>query len=335
MKNIFITGAGGFLGGTLVKTLSKKFPDSKIKAMVHTGKLAHPDLELLPNVSIVFGDITKPESFRDYLHDVKEVYHLAAYARVWHKRIQVFREINVDGTQNVIEAAIENGVERVVMTSTAGTFGPQHNEDLIDENIVQPLPLFTEYERTKAEALALAKTYTDRIEVVFVSPTRVYGPGELSVSNAVTKVMDKYINTGFRFLPGNGLTLGNYVFVDDIIQGHLLAMEKGKNCENYILGGENLTYRDLFRTVGEVSGIEKKMISTPLFLLMGISYVFKFLADVFKIEPTVLPSFARKYLHSWGTDVTKSVVELGYRFTPFKEGAAKTVEWLRERRNEA
>lgn len=332
MKTILITGAGGFIGGELARKISSEKPDVTIKAMVHSGKKSKAALEAIPNCSIFQGDIVNPLSFEDQLRNVDQIYHLAAFAKVWNPDPNTFYRINVEGTKNVLDAAVKHNVKRVVITSTAGTFGPQFNNQLVTETIQQPLPPFTEYERTKLEALKLAKSYSSHIEVVFVSPTRVYGPGELSVSNAATKVMDQYVNKGLRFVPGDGKKVGNYVFVEDIIEGHMLAMKNGKNGENYILGGENLTYLDMFQQIGEIAGIQRKMIPTPIPIMMAGARSMEFMANTFKKEPIILPPFIRKYTHDWGTDISKAQQEIGYTVTPFKEGVKKTLEWLRSNR---
>lgn len=330
MKTILITGAGGYLGGELAKKHIELEPDVRVKCMIHSGKAIHPVIESLPNCEWFHGDINHPETFEQQMEGVDEVYHLAAYARVWNRDFSVFERINVEGTRNVLEKAIEQKVKKVVVTSTAGTFGPQQDERLITEEINQPKEHFTEYERTKFKAYQMALKYTQQIPVVFVSPTRVFGPGALSVSNAVTKVIHKYAYTGFRFMPGDGEKMGNYVFIEDIVNGHILAMKHGRNGENYILGGENLSYRQMFDVIGEVNGRRKKMIGVPIDLLMLGARFMKFKADVFKQEPLILPTFARKYLHDWGTDVSKAVHELNYTFTPFKEGVKKTLKWMDE-----
>jgi len=265
--------------------------------------------------------------------DCDAIFHLAAYAQPWAKNLQTYHDVNVDGTVNVLEAAKFSNVNRVIVTATAGTFGPQVNDELITEEIQQVLPPFTEYERTKQIANERVKEYiTQGMDIVTVSPTRIYGPGALSASNAVTKLLERYMYNGFRYLPGNGLTSGNYAFIQDMINGHYLAAVNGKTGENYILGGENLTYRELLDAFGQVSGVKRKSVEVPLPILMGAARTMQFFGDNFGIAPAVTPPFIRKYTVSWATDISKAKEQLGYTVTPFVDGIKQTANWIRTER---
>jgi nucleoside-diphosphate-sugar epimerase len=332
MKKVLITGAGGFVGGQLALFLADK--DIEVNAMHRPGSKLNPLLQSHPKISSTPADLNDAESMIRAAQECDVIFHLAAYAQPWAKNLQTYFDVNVTGTVNVLEAAKINGVNRVVVTATAGTFGPQVNEELITEEIQQVLPPFTEYERTKQIANQRVFEYVDKgMDIVIVSPTRVFGPGELSASNAVTKLLERFMYSGFRYLPGDGNTSGNYAFVKDMINGHYLAAVKGKTGENYILGGENLTYRELLGVFGEVTGIQLKSVPVPLPIMLGASKFMQFLGDNFGIKPAVTPPFIRKYTHDWATDISKAKRELGYTVTPFREAIRETAEWIRTQKD--
>jgi farnesol dehydrogenase len=137
---------------------------------------------------------------------------------------------------------------------------------------------------------------------------------------------------GFRFVPGNGSTTGNYAYVKDMINGHYLAALHGKIGENYILGGENLSYNEMLAAFGEVVKIPRKPIGVPFSLMLGTSKIMKFLGDKFGMTPPVTPPFIRKYTHNWSTDISKAKNDLGYTVTPFKQAVEETAEWLKTKR---
>ncbi len=328
MERVFITGARGFVGQRLAAYLADK--GIVVKAMHRPGSNLPEKLAGHKNIEPVAADITDENSLKGAMEGCDTVFHLAAFAKPWARDMQVFYRINVLGTENVMNAALESGVKRVVNTSSAGTFGPQVDQRPVTEDIEQVLPPFTEYERTKKIATEKAFAFNDKgMEVVAVSPTRVFGPGELSVSNSVTRIVWKYITGGFRFLPGNGKSIGNYVFVEDVVEGHYLAALNGRPGENYILGGDNLSYVEMFDRIARASGIRRKMIPVPLGLMMAAAGTMEFLANNFGIEPAITPPFIRKYMHNWGTDVSKAKNELNYSYKTFDESLRITIDWLK------
>lgn len=328
MKRVLITGAGGFVGGQLALFLADK--DIEVNAMHRPGSKLSTRLNNHPKIHSTPANLIDLDSLILACKDCDHIFHLAAYAQPWAKDMSTYYDVNVGGTINVLTAAQTNKVKRIVITATAGTFGPQVDDSLITEEIKQVLPPFTEYERTKQIANEKIKDFLGKgMDIVTVSPTRIFGPGELSASNAVTKLLEKYMYNGFRYLPGDGTTSGNYAYIKDMINGHYLAAVHGKSGENYILGGENMTYKELLKIFGEVTNISRKPIGIPLSIMLVASKTMQFLGDNFGLKPAVTPPFIRKYMHSWATDISKAKNELGYTVTPFPIAIKETADWIK------
>lgn len=328
MNTVFITGGRGFIGEQLIRKIVQE--GDLVRALVRNRKTVPSDLSDHSQIDWIEGDLLNPDSLVLGTKGCNQTYHLAAFAKPWAKNKSTFSEINIKGTESVLQACEKNNITDIVITSSAGTFGPQQTQEPITEK-QEPTSWFTEYERTKWESVLSCESYIQRgFNIRFVSPTRVFGPGALSTSNAVTKLIGNYAQGKFRFLPGDGNGIGNYAFIDDVVNGHIKAMKLGRSGENYILGGENLSYREFFSLVGDVCGKHFNMIGFPLPLMLGAAKLMETSANLFGIEPLITPPFVRKYAHHWGTDLSKAQSELGYDITPAKKAIEKTFTWLQQ-----
>ena len=322
--NILVTGATGLIGSQLCLKLANEGYQvhALYRSVAKTHDLDHPSIRLFE------GDILDPDSLNKAISGCQAVFHLAAFARVWDKDPQTFRRINVQGTSNVLQAARDAGVKRFVLTSTAGVYGPSI-DGIITEQTKRTIPFFTAYENTKAEAEKLAlNASTDHPEVIIVNPTRVYGPGLLSESNGVTRLLKLYTEGKFGIIPGNGKSIGNYVFIDDVVEGHLLAFKYGRPNENYLLGGDNANFNDFFSCVASVTGKQKPMIRVPEKVLMAIAFLFELRTSVFRTAPLITREWVKRYLYHWEVSSQKAIAELGYKITSLEEGLKKTSDWL-------
>ncbi len=324
MKKVFVSGATGFIGIQLVKRLI----DSGIKVHALYRSEAKADLIRIEGVTLFKGDIMDKQCLSLAMKGCSQAYHVAAYAAVWSKDPTLFSRFNVDGTLNVLEAARLTGVDRIVVTSTAGILGPSEKEP-VNENSPVPSSFFTLYEDSKykmEQELKLLNNSTP--EVVIVNPTRVYGPGFLSKSNGMSLMIKKYIAGSWRFIPGDGKRMGNYVYVEDVVSGHLLAMEKGTPGERYVLGGEDISYNQLFDFVRSSSGVSKRLFHIPVQLLFFAAGLFSILSKVTGKPPLIVPSWVRKLTHNWIVSSEKAIKGLGYAPMNAKEGIDRTVQWL-------
>lgn len=324
--NIFMTGATGYIGRLLAQKLAEK--GHTIHALCRSSSQTE-DLQH-PNIKFFEGDLLNSESLDRAMASCEQAYHLAAFAKVFTKQPELHDEINVEGTLNVLAAARKAGVQRTVFTSTGGVFGFSTPEKPVDEDTPRNIGFFNHYERTKTEAEEkIRELVAQGQDIVIVNPTRVYGPGLLSESNAATRLMQLYYKGKWKMSPGDGTKLGNYVFVNDVVYGHILAMENGRAGERYIIGGVNASYTRLFDTLGKYAPKKLKLINAPVWLMLTVANFELAKAKLFNLKPLITPMYAKKYTYHWGLSSAKAEKELGYQITSLDDGISQTIEWLK------
>lgn len=326
MNHVFVSGATGFIGGRLSLALAEEgnIVHALYRTIEKTKDISHE------NIRWFKGDIMDIESLKTAMKDCSHIYHVAAFAGVWTPDPSLIYHLNIEGAINVINAALESGAEKIVVTSTAGVLGPS-GENTIDET-AEPDDYFLHYEHSKAILENILHPISENaIPIVIVSPSRVYGPGLLSDSNGVTRMVNSYRKGKWRIIPGNGKSTGNYVYIDDVVKGHILAMEKGKKSKKYILGGENADFSSFFRILKELSGRNQTMVKIPVSIIILLSRVFLFITKITGKPPLITPRLARKYSYNFRLSTAKAEKELGYRPIGLEEGLGRTLEWLEDK----
>lgn len=319
---VFVTGGTGHLGAWLVKALAAQ--GNAVVVGVRDEKKA--DFLRFPNVEIVRADLDNIEALKSHTQNCDAIFHLGAFAAVWAKDPSIFYKTNVEGTRNVLEAAKANHVKRVVVVSSAGNFGPSI-DGTVTENTVRKLPFFNDYERTKNAADELALEYIKNgLDVVIVYPTRVYGPVLNGKPASLTMLVHRSLTAGFRIVPGKGDKIGNYVFIDDVIQGFILAWQKGRKGEKYILGGENLTLKSVYLEIQKNAKQARKLLYLPLSIIRIFLFVEK-VGSWFGRPPVLTQDWLAKVIYDWNLSSDKARTELGYSTTPLEIGMQKTAEW--------
>jgi farnesol dehydrogenase len=342
-QKVFVTGGTGFIGTRLVEALVRRGQTVRVLSRQADPK-PPPGFEgpeggpwRQEQVELVRGEIGDRDLLVRAMAGCRRVFHLAAYAKNWAPDPQTFFDVNVQGMRNVFDAAAELGVERVVWTSTVMTFGPTPPGVVADEDTPRITDrYYTDYERTKtiAEGEALRRAQ-EGFPVVIVSPTRVYGPGHLTEGNALARLIDDYDRGRLPVLLNRGVNVGNYVLVDDVAEGHILAMEKGRVGQRYILGGENTSLKQFFRIVDQVSG--KRHRQLPIFKVLPLLFagLQEKRAQWFGVYPRITPGWVRTFLADWAHSSQKARRELGYRPTPLVEGMRITYDWLQRIRKQS
>lgn len=325
---ILVTGGTGYIGSKLVVQLAQR--DCVIHVLCRTPPTL-PEFQK-KNIKIFEGDITNPESVKNALINVDQVFHLAAYARAWAKDPAIYNKLNVQGTENVLSAALAAGVNKVVYTSTAGVIGPSLNNPMTEKD-PRITGFFNLYESTKSEAETVAMNFAKRgMEVCILNPSRIYGPGFDTGSNPITKIVELYIKGKWKIVPGNGNDIGSYPFIDDVVDAHISAMEKGRSGERYILGGINASFNELIAAIKKCSGVDIRLRHIPFFALNALSYMMLWNAKLTGKFPMITPDWVAKYKYHWALDSGKAERELNYKIRPLEAGISETVEWLRTNR---
>jgi nucleoside-diphosphate-sugar epimerase len=325
MNTVLVTGATGFLGKQLAIRLARE--GNRVHALYRSEEKIRGWED--PNILFFMGTLGDAGSIERAMKGCRQVFHVAGYASSWAKNSGIFYEENVGGTVNVLESALRQGVEKFVFTSTAGVLGPS-GVGINTEDKSYDGRHFTHYDRSKAEAENRVLEYFARgLQAVIVNPTRIYGPGNLSTSNALTRIIGRYLEGRWRIIPGDGSIIGNYVFIEDAVSCHILAMEKGRPGERYLAGGSNLTFNEFFEYLARISGIRRKLFRMPTGLMMFVAWAFGGLAHLTGLDPPITPAFVRRYRQNWVVSTAKAERELGYRPHSFEEGLGKTITWIR------
>jgi nucleoside-diphosphate-sugar epimerase len=311
----FVTGATGFVGSVLVKKLRESGHD--VNASVRDIEKANHLVNL--GIKLFKGDVTDKESMREAMTGVDGVYHVAGWYKVGVKDKTPGEKVNIQGTRKVLELMQELKIPKGVYTSTLAINSDTKGK-LADENYHFMGKHLSEYNRTKAAAHNIAKEFIAKgLPLVIVQPGLIYGPDDTS---AVRTTLIDFLNGKLPMLPSQ--TAYSWGHVDDIAQGHILAMQKGKVGESYIICGEFYKMADAFQLASQVSG--KKAPMTVPYQMMKVMSVL-----VTPFDSIMPDSYTSEGLRSiagvtnWG-DNSKAKRELGYYPRPVSEGWVETVK---------
>lgn len=323
---IFITGATGFVGNHLAIKLADQGNDVHVLCR-HSANI---DQLIRKNIRVFTGDILNIKSIEQAMYGCEQVYHLAALAKNWSFNPNDFEIVNVNGTLNVLSAAEKLGIKKVVFTSTSLTLGPS-NGIPVKETRLRPNYIYTEYARTKLKAEKVIDPFINRgLSVVIVNPTRLFGPGLMTEGNATTLMIQLYLKGKWRYILGNGTAIGNYGFIDDVVNGHILAMQNGRNGECYILGGENLSFSAFFNQIDQIFNKKHFIIHIPITLAHFFSQLELTKAKLLHIYPLITPEWVKLFAIDWAFSSAKAQKDIGYSITPFNEALQNTLDWLNQ-----
>ena len=325
VMKILITGATGYIGFKLAMEAARR--NYNVHILVRDTQSPH--LPLHPNIKKFKGDITDKTSVLAAMDGCNKVMHAAAIAKLSAKDNSIFYSVNVEGTRNMLDAALALNVKRFVFTSSGAVIGPSGKYPM-SENDPRIAAFENDYEISKHWAEELVKEYCRRgLFAVIVAAPRVYGPGHDCNGNTMNILLKNILSMRIAFVPSCDTVVANYAFVDDVVNGHFLAMEKGLGGEKYILGGENLSYRSFFQTIKENANKRIQLIRIPKFLLKMWSFLYMCICGLLKKETHISPKVVDRLAQNRALSCDKAIRQLGYSITPFSEGIQKTILHLK------
>jgi dihydroflavonol-4-reductase len=329
-KKIVVTGGTGFIGSRLVHRLAAAGED--VHALVRASSDLASLKECLDRITLVYGDVTDIASLHGAFDGAEEVYHCAGITYMGDRKNPLLQRINVDGTQNVLDACRRAKVRRVVHVSSitaVGISGPNRKFD--EESRWNFDILDLEYARTKhaAEKIVAAEVKKG-MDVVIVVPAFVFGAGDINF-NAGRIIKDIY-QRKMPFYPMGGICV---IDVEIVIDCLVTAMKKGRKGERYIVGGDNVSYKELYETIMRVTGVHQRVLPLPMWGAHVLSFVLRFSRfskkrhKISKLFNMSMFNVASRFLYF---DSSKAQRELGMRHEPFEQSIRRTFEFYRERR---
>lgn len=316
----FITGASGFIGTHLLNELLRR--GWEVRVIIHKHSLPpHKGLEA------VTGDLADQAKLKNSMKNVEVVFHLASALGSSLISNGEFQTINAGGTQSVLKAAAETGVRTIIHFSSAGVLGHVTERHPAKESH-PPHPLDA-YDRSKLEGERIALDFGRKgLDVRIVRPGWVYGPGDRRTLKLIRAVARKRLP-----MVSKGDALQSPVYIDDLIKGTLLCLEKGRRGEVYNLAGpEILPIKVMVRLIAEAAGVKPLPLRLPLGPTSAAASVLDKTFRLFRKEAPLTPSRLAFFVRSKPLDIGKAVRELGYSpRVKFAQGMAQTIAWYREK----
>ena len=324
MKTL-VTGSTGFLGSSVLRELIND--GREVKALIRKGTSKKNITGL--DVEIAYGDLRDIESIRSALNGCDILYHVAAYYSLWDRNKQLSHEINVKGTRNILRAAKEKDLKKIVYTSTVGCIGLNEDTTPATENtFFNKNTLSNDYKKSKYQAEQVALEFArGGLPVVIVNPSTPVGPRDIKptptgkiILDFMNRKMPAYIDTGL-----------NLIDVKDCARGHILAELKGIPGDRYILGNQNMTLLEILITLEKITGLKAPRIKMPFWVALSAGWACEMVANHLTGKPPSIPlagvKMAKYFMYF---DSSKAVNTLGLAQNPVENALRKSVDWFKE-----
>ena len=319
----FITGATGFVGSHVARELAAQGAD--LRLLVRPTSRRDNIAELRAEAAV--GDLCEPESLKKAMAGCEFVFHIAADYRLWVRDPRQMYRANVEGTRAIIRAAQESGIRRVIYTSSVATMGfTREGHIAAEDSPVSIDDMVGHYKRSKfmAEQCAL-EAGRKGANVVVVNPTTPIGESDIKPTPTGRIVVD-FLKRKFPAYVDTGLNLAD---VKEVARGHLLAMEKARPGERYILGGENLTLKQILDKLAALTGLPSPTMKVPHAVAMGFAIFDQFFTGtILGKEPRATIDAVKMGRKKMYASSAKAERELGYRLLPVEDALRRAIEWF-------
>jgi dihydroflavonol-4-reductase len=318
-----ITGATGFVGSHVARALAAQ--GAELRLLVRPTSRTDNIADLRPEVAL--GDLREPESLKAAMAGCEFVFHVAADYRLWVRDPKEMYRANVEGTRAIIRAARESGVRRVIYTSSVATMGfTREGHIAAEDSPVSLRDMVGHYKRSKfmAEEIAL-EAGREGANVVVVNPTTPIGEYDIKPTPTGRIVVD-FLKRKFPAYVDTGLNLAD---VKEVARGHLLAMEKARPGERYILGGQNLTLKQILDKLAKLTGLPSPTVKVPHAVAMGFAVFDQFFTGMLMgKEPRATIDAVKMGRKKMFASSAKAERELGYKVTPVEDALRRAIEWF-------
>jgi dihydroflavonol-4-reductase len=321
--NALVTGGTGFVGSAVVRKLVAR--GDTVRCLTRKSSVL-ANLEGL-DVEVLQGDLQDAGSLAEAVKGCTHVFHVAADYRLWSKDPEELYRSNVEGTRHLLSAAERQGCERVVYCSSVGTLGiPKDGTPGTETTPVTEADMVGHYKRSKFRGEQVALAAAGRgVPVVIVNPSTPVGPYDIKPTET-GRIITRFLNNEMPAFLDTGL---NLVDVDDVAEGHLLAAEKGRVGEKYILGNRDMSLQEILQTLADLTGKPAPRAKMPYGFVLALARVNEaFMGDLLGREPGIPVEgvlMARKKMYF---DPSKAVRELGLPQTPVEESLERAVRWF-------
>lgn len=321
---ILVTGATGFVGSAVLRALAAR--GARVRALARATS-SRANLEGA-DCEVVIGDMTDPESVARAAAGARFIFHVAADYRLWTREPAKLRRANLEGTHTLMAAALATKAERVVYTSSVATLRAGDADTVVDETApLAEIEAVGAYKQSKVAAERLVERMVRErgLPAVIVNPSTPVGPGDVKptptgrmVLEAAQGKIPAYIETGL-----------NIVHVDDVAAGHVLALEKGRIGERYILGGEDVTLGRMLAEIAELVGRKPPTLALPRAPLYPLAAIAEAVAGITGKEPLLTRDALKMASHHMFFSSAKARAELGYTARPHRQALADAIAWFR------
>ena len=324
-----VTGATGHIGNVLIRELLAM--NKPVRALVLPSDDLQP-INGLP-IELVNGNVLDAKSLFQAMQDVETVFHLAGVISIMPGKNDLLRSVNILGTRNIIWASQKANIKRLVYTSSIHALKRTEKGVIIDEKIpFDPDNALSDYDHSKAQAsLDVIKATEEGLDAVIVCPTGVIGPFDFRCSEIGQIILDCIKRKLQLYVDGA------YDFVDvrDVAKGLIMASEKGKSAETYILSGENWSVRKLLDTIRELSGFKFPRLRVPMTLAHSIAQFTPYLYQFSHLKPRITPYSLETLISNANISHAKAETDLNYFPMPLKESIQDTIKWFLENKIQA